>query len=146
MNSSDTELILESIPFFMRAISHGKHLKHGHSGARRRTQFRVLKAMEKHPGLSLSDLATRVDMEKGSISPVVNDFVERGYCRRERDRNDRRLYRLFVAPEGRSFMDNHLDGIAQCVEERLACVSEEDREEMRNALKTLRSIAEKIID
>ena len=72
----------------------------GLSGA----QLEVLECLHQHPGLSLSDLASRSLTDQSTMSIVVGRLVERGLVAREQVEDDRRRMRLSLTPEGEALL------------------------------------------
>lgn len=138
----DIDLIFTSVPFFMRAITTG-HQEQG--GPCTRSHFSALKILENHGGLSVSELAVRMNREKGSVSPIVQALEDAGYCNRRKDPSDRRVQHLYLTDEGRRVLEEHLRSLSDLMLRNMSSVSENDREEMRRALRTLRHIAERIL-
>lgn len=55
--------------------------------------------------LSQQELATRLGLEKSTVSRLAAGLEGRGWISRERDADDRRLYRLQLTAEGRDVAD-----------------------------------------
>jgi DNA-binding MarR family transcriptional regulator len=53
-----------------------------------------------HPGITVNELARRVDMPKSQVSLLVGRLQHEGIVRKLGDPNDRRLVRLFPTEEG----------------------------------------------
>lgn len=68
----------------------------GLSGA----QLEVLECLRDHPGLSLSDLATRSSTDLSTMSVVVGRLVDRGLVRRQQAADDKRRGELTLTAEG----------------------------------------------
>lgn len=62
-------------------------------------QVRVLGLLASHPrGLSGREIAHSLGVGPSAVSPLMDRLVEQGYVRREEDRQDRRVTRLFATP------------------------------------------------
>lgn len=66
------------------------------------SQTLALHALDTDPPLSQQDLARRLRLEKSSVSRLVADLEQRGLLHRERDAENRRLYRLRLTDLGRA--------------------------------------------
>jgi DNA-binding MarR family transcriptional regulator len=66
------------------------------------SQGLALHALDTEPPLSQQDLAGRLRLEKSSVSRLVADLERRGLVTRERDEENRRLYRLRLTNRGRT--------------------------------------------
>ena len=56
-------------------------------------------------GLSQTELAVRLRLEKSTVSRLVAELRQRGWIERRRDQTDGRVVRLFLTPEGRAQAD-----------------------------------------
>jgi DNA-binding MarR family transcriptional regulator len=65
------------------------------------SQTLALHALDTDPPLSQQELAARLRLEKSSVSRLVADLERRGLLERQRDENNRRLYRLRLTDAGR---------------------------------------------
>lgn len=64
-------------------------------------QIRVLGLLAGHAGgLSGRALAGLLGVGPSAVTPLVDRLVDHGYVRREEDRQDRRITRLLLTPEG----------------------------------------------
>jgi DNA-binding MarR family transcriptional regulator len=66
------------------------------------SQALALHALDTDPLLSQQDLAARLRLEKSSVSRLVADLERRELLTRERDPENRRLYRLRLTERGRA--------------------------------------------
>ncbi len=62
----------------------------------------ALHALDTDPPLSQQELAARLRLEKSSVSRLVADLERRGLLQRQRDEDNRRVYRLRLTAEGRA--------------------------------------------
>lgn len=59
------------------------------------------------PGITVTELARRLGLTKGSVSPIVNRLVERGYIEKERSDRDGRRLKLSLTAKGRIAADGY---------------------------------------
>jgi MarR family transcriptional regulator for hemolysin len=96
-----------------------------------RSQWLALSRLARFPGVSLSELAEMLEMEKAPAGRLIDRLEEGGWVRREPDARDRRIKRLYptVAAENvykkmrriaREAMDDALSGLSE-IEHRQAC-------------------------
>lgn len=82
--------------FFQRIASDpdlaGLNLKPGH--------LTFLTVLGENPGITQTMLSRACGRDKSSLTPMVEDFVKRGYVRKRRIANDRRSYALTLTAEG----------------------------------------------
>ena len=64
-------------------------------------RWRILAVLSAHDGLSLSELATYTVKEQSVISRVAEQMAQDGLVRRDADKGDRRVVRLYLTERGR---------------------------------------------
>ena len=74
--------------------------RHGVTG----TAISVLGVLGHGDGLSQRELAGRVGLTPATLTPVLDALEQEGRIRRERDRADRRVVRLFITDHGRTHL------------------------------------------
>ncbi len=107
------ETIAESIRFGPLETWVGFNLRmaqeHAFAAFSRRSQeigespgrFATLTLIARNPGISQTGLSHANGRDKSSLTPVVEELVQRGLVERKRMRADRRTYRLNVTPAGK---------------------------------------------
>jgi DNA-binding MarR family transcriptional regulator len=107
------ETIAESIKFGPLEYWVGFNLRmaqeHAFQAFSRRSQeigespgrFATLTLIARNPGISQTELSYANGRDKSSLTPVVEELVQRGLVARQRMREDRRTYRLNVTPAGK---------------------------------------------
>jgi len=64
-------------------------------------RFATLTLIARNPGISQTELSQAAGRDKSSLTPVVEDLVQRGLVERKRLDHDRRAYCLNVTREGK---------------------------------------------
>lgn len=77
-------------------------------------QWRLLVILSRYRGVSQSDLATLATQERTGVSRLVSGLEKKGYLRREDDRQDRRVKRLFITDEGNDMLEQTVDIAVEC--------------------------------
>ncbi|WIJ26325.1 MarR family winged helix-turn-helix transcriptional regulator [Devosia sp. RR2S18] len=65
-------------------------------------QYLVFLVLWEQDGLTVKALGERLFLDSGTITPLVKRLEGRGLLRRERDKADERLVRVFLTEEGRA--------------------------------------------
>ena len=90
----------------------------------------VLCCLWEEDGLPTCTLGERLQQVGGTITGVLDRMEERGLIRRERDRNDRRVWRSWLTEAGQELKDV-LPPIALAIHDReLAGISPHEREKL----------------
>ena len=94
----------------------------------------VLCCLWEQDGLATSDLGERLCQVGGTLTVVIDRMEERGLVRRERDQNDRRVWRIWLTDAGRQ-LEEVLPPVAQQVrEEVLQGFSDEQQQQLSDWL------------
>ena len=96
-------------------------------------QWRVLKILERQPGLNQGQIAEMIEVEPITCCRMIDRLEESGLVERRRDPADRRAHRLYLLPpaqplletlreEGDALMRGLLDGLDEADVRRAAAV------------------------
>lgn len=88
-------------------------------------------------GLSQTELAARLRLEKSTVSRLVADLRQRGWLERQRDQNDGRVARLFLTDAGRAQAQQLRASRAATFGQLAARLSDTDRATVDHALDVL---------
>lgn len=90
----------------------------------------VLCCLWKEDGLATSTIGERLQQVGGTLTGVLDRMEDRGLVRRKRDSDDRRIYRIWLTPEGKQ-LEEVLPPIAQDVyEQAMTGISTSDRKQL----------------
>ena len=67
--------------------------------------LRSLNLIERHPGISLSELIFKLKITKQSLNRVLRDLIKSKMIKQVKDENDTRKKNLFLDKEGKVFFD-----------------------------------------
>jgi len=116
------------------------------SEARRRSsqvlsmqQFRALKTIEDHDGVSLSMLSEHLGATLSGCSKLIDGLVERGYVRRKNAEDDRRRLILALTDDGAQALRNVHMELISCLSERLSGLTVGECGILKLAMEVLRS-------
>jgi len=103
-----------------------------------RPQWRALFTLAHQPGLTQSELAEYLEVERISLCRMVDRLAEAALVERRADPDDRRVWRLHLTENAHGLVDQ-LAEVAQEVEhECLAPLSQTEQELVRDALRRVR--------
>ena len=105
-------------------------------------QATLLALVEGRPGLSLRELAHAEGISAPSLSGHVDRLETAGLLRRVRSEDDRRRVGLELTPEGRTILRRIRARRTTWLADRLAELSDEDRERVEAALPALHRMLE----
>lgn len=99
-----------------------------------RTQWLVLRRVEEQPGVSQSELAEMLEVEKATAGRLIDKLQEFGWLERRPDDHDRRVNRIYLTELGRK-IHSRIGPIAEAmVEEELSGLTKKEREQLTDLL------------
>lgn len=100
-------------------------------------QFAVLSVVERHQGLSQTDLVDVTGIDRSTLADIVRRMLKKGLLSRRRTREDQRAYAIRLSPEGQAVLDYHAPRAAEADDYILAAVPIELREAFLLALQAI---------
>ncbi len=101
--------------------------------------FAVLQALWETDGLSISDLGEKVQLEKSTMTSLIDRMEAAGLVRRDDHPTDRRAYRICLTPRGKE-LEEKLD---QVVSEAYTHMTREiPDQDLQKAVEVLKHIME----
>lgn len=104
-------------------------------------QFFLL-AVEENPGISQFELAQEMGFDKGTTAKAVKKLEEAGLLRKERDNDDKRIYKLFVTEKAETILRLTVDTVEKWEKILTKGMKEEEKKE---AEKYFRKMAENAV-
>ena len=98
--------------------------------------------MEESP--HMTKVCHHMNMEKGSLTPVVDSLIELELVRRRRDPHDRRKVILGLTQKGGGLVESHLERVHRHVQKKLERLPKRDVERFKRALQDLHEITQKL--
>jgi DNA-binding MarR family transcriptional regulator len=99
-------------------------------------QYTTLSVLLSRSGLSNAQLARRSYITPQTMSEVIGALEEKGLVQRAPDPGHRRILRITVTPKGRRVMAKCDNAVNEMEEQMLAELSEGDRDELLQALRS----------
>ncbi len=65
-----------------------------------KNQVRALTFIKNYGSISMSELCNMLNIEKGSLTSMIDDLEEKAYVERMKDKKDRRKYNIVLTKEG----------------------------------------------
>jgi DNA-binding MarR family transcriptional regulator len=100
-------------------------------------QWGVLTVIAGSPGISYTELASQVGMDRVNAANVVDRLEERGIIAQQRNEADRRQISIYITDHGIALLDEYESRIAKVQEKLLAPLSKADQETFLQLLRRL---------
>ena len=91
----------------------------------------------------MTELCAKLNIEKGSLTSMIDDLTKKGYVYREKDLADRRKYIIMITEEGDKLAVDFTNKLSEELEKKLFKLDESDRLKYQQALETLQYILSK---
>ena len=104
-----------------------------------RAQWLVIARVHRRPGLSQSEVADLLEIEKASAGRLVDRMEAKGWLRRRDDANDRRVNRLHLTPEANRLHAAIWPIAEATVDEALGDLSEKERRALTGFMTRVKS-------
>ena len=101
------------------------------------SQFGVLEALYHLGPLSQRELAQKILKSGGNVTMVIDNLEKRGLVKRERDSEDRRLYRVTLTPSGRKLIKNIFPRHAEKIASQMNVLTNEELQELGHLCRKL---------
>lgn len=132
------------LPMFMRTLLEGSSIK---TAARLNiSEEKTLMYIQKHEGGTMTEYSKRVGLARGSFTTVADSLVKKGLIERISGVGDRRKYTLVLTKKGRTIAQDINSQFKQHIATRLACLAEEDLDNLKNALEIIATTIKKLND
>jgi DNA-binding MarR family transcriptional regulator len=127
--------LLDVVPVIMRTIR--AEMRSHRSNELTVPLFRALMFLERHPGVSLQDLAGHLGLTSPTVCKIVDGLVSNRLVSRQPSSNDRRKITLTLTSDGREILEKARNSTQARLVELLASLSAEQYETVYQALKLL---------
>lgn len=108
-----------------------------------KTQLRALMFIKNYGAINMTDLSYKLNVEKGSLTSMVDDLTNKGYVLRQKDLTDRRKYLIVITEKGINIASDFMNKLDAKLEEKLLKLSEQEQEKYIDAINTLQCILNK---
>lgn len=135
--------VLTTFPLFMHKVFRDFAPDTG-GHALNRTQMKVLMIVHIHVTPNMTEVCRHVNMERGSMTSVVNELIALDLIRRSRNPDDRRKVDLSLTGEGRGLVTRILELAHRHLEEKLEPLEPAEVERFKRAIHDLHAVAVKL--
>lgn len=104
-----------------------------------RSQWQVLSLLHRHPGLSQSELAEMLEVERATAGRMIDRLEQKGWVTRRRDPGDRRTWRLHLTAEAEAVQAEMGRIAAEMIDDAMAALHAGEREAMTDMLERVKT-------
>ncbi|HOS42479.1 MAG TPA: MarR family transcriptional regulator [Armatimonadota bacterium] len=128
-------LVMETMPLLMRIMRRAN----GRVAGLSMPQFRTLRILHRHPGLSLSALAEKLDLTLASASKLIDVLVKHDLVARVYSLSDRRRVELRLSAQGQAMLASMWQAAHTRLTDALGQLSDGDRALVIQAMRALQT-------
>jgi DNA-binding MarR family transcriptional regulator len=99
-----------------------------------RPQWQVLSLLHRRPGLSQSELAEMLEVERATAGRMIDRLQQKGWVQRRRDPADRRTWRLHLTAEAEAVQAGMGGIAAEMIDDAMATLHPGEREALAEML------------
>ena len=108
-----------------------------------KTQLRALVFMKNYGEISMTELCAKLNIEKGSLTSMIDDLSTKGYVYREKNLKDRRKYMIVITEEGKKIAADFTEKLSNDLEAKFFKLDTDEREKYLEAIETLATLVNK---
>ena len=108
-----------------------------------KTQLRALVFMKNYGEISMTELCAKLNIEKGSLTSMIDDLSKKGYVYREKNLKDRRKYMIVITEEGKKIAADFTEKISNDLEAKFFKLDTDEIEKYLEAIETLATLVNK---
>ena len=135
--------ILTTFPLFMHKVFHDFHHASGKLDLNK-THMKTLMIIYIENNPYMTKVCYHMNMEKGSLTPVIDRLIQLKLVERRRSSEDRRKVNLHLTEVGLSLVQANLHRARRHILEKLKHLPEEEIQRFKKALLDLHEIAQKL--
>ncbi|MFR4670091.1 MAG: MarR family winged helix-turn-helix transcriptional regulator [Intestinibacter bartlettii] len=108
-----------------------------------KTQLRALVFMKNYGEISMTELCAKLNIEKGSLTSMIDDLSKKGYVYREKNLKDRRKYMIVITEEGKKIAADFTEKLSNDLEAKFFKLDTDEIEKYLEAIETLATLVNK---
>ena len=109
-----------------------------------KTQLRALTFIKNYGVINMTELCNMLNIEKGSLTTMIDDLVEKGYVERVNDKKDRRRYIIVMTEAGDVLSDNFMTYLKGSLEQKMERIGMDKTSSLVGSMENIINITESI--
>lgn len=109
-----------------------------------KTQLRALTFIKNYGAINMTELCNMLNIEKGSLTTMIDDLVEKGYVERVNDKKDRRRYIIVMTEAGDLLSDNFMTYLKGSLEQKMGNIGMDKMSSLVASMENIINITESI--
>lgn len=109
-----------------------------------KTQLKALTFIKNYGAINMTELCNMLNIEKGSLTTMIDDLVEKGYVERVNDKKDRRRYIIVMTEAGDVLSDNFMTYLKGSLEQKMGNIGMDKMSSLVGSMENIINITESI--
>ena len=109
-----------------------------------KTQLRALTFIKNYGAINMTELCNMLNIEKGSLTTMIDDLVEKRYVERVNDKKDRRRYIIVMTEAGDVLSDNFMTYLKGSLEQKMGNIGMDKMSSLVGSMENIINITESI--
>ena len=109
-----------------------------------KTQLRALTFIKNYGAINMTELCNMLNIEKGSLTTMIDDLVEKGYVERVNDKKDRRRYIIVMTEGGDELSDSFMTFLKESLEKKISEIGVDDMASVIDSMEKIIQFTESI--
>ncbi len=102
------------------------------------TQLHYLHTIKDHPDITASELASFFQVQKPTVTNILNRLIKQGYIERLQSAEDRRSFHLSLSPEGTQLLTLENQGYAAFAQNAVDRLSLAEQQQLTSLLQKIK--------
>lgn len=108
-----------------------------HRRGKKRSQGKILKMLLMNGEVTQKELQNYLGIQSGSISEIINKLESSKFILKEKDKEDKRKFKIKITNEGKDFFEENLKDNIEEEEKLFDCLEENEQENLEFILSKL---------
>jgi len=136
--------LFEFMPLYHQTVGCIYHKDYGIEPNLNKSQQKALFIIKKKGKIIPSSLGKALDMQKGSLTTLIDSLVEHGFVIREADSEDRRKQWIFLTPQGEEYISKLMSNFQKEFERIFEKVDSQDVLKMIESIEFVKEVLKNI--
>lgn len=106
--------------------------------------FEIMKLLEEAGTLHVAEIGERLQIARPQMTHLIDKLVDLGIVERQIGTEDRRIINIMLTNKGKRIIKEHDSDIMNATREMLACLTDEELQDLSVSLRKLREIFSKL--
>lgn len=108
------------------------------------TQIKAMIFIDMFDNCTMSDISTRLSIEKGSFTPIAKKLISLNYIERIRSEEDRRVSYLKLTDKGVKFVNYLTETLSKSLDEKMSVLDDIEQQLFYNAIEIIINYTKKV--